>query len=290
MRKRHTPGTKTRKSSSDGAVHAGRALSYDEYLKVAELLSLQERLSKPAHHDEMLFIIIHQSYELWFKLILYELGEAAGLMKEREILKARHFINRCVEVLKTLVRQIHILETITPVDFLGFRDRLRPASGFQSVQFRELEFLCGLKDPALLEHFEAGSHSKRRLEQRLLEPDLSAVYLNLLKESGYRIPANTREGHLESNPDKRDRFLDEICKIYKESEKNLPLFLLTESLLDLDEAFGLWREHHVRVVERIIGLKTGTGGSPGVPYLRTTLSKQCFPYLWRARTRLGIQP
>jgi tryptophan 2,3-dioxygenase len=258
-------------------------LTYEEYLTVRELLDLQEPRSEPAHHDEMLFIIIHQAYELWFKLIRHELTSAMEAMREGEILGARHFVDRIVEVMDLLVDQIHILETMEPVEFLQFRDRLAPASGFQSVQFREIEFACGLKDERYLEMLD--EDAAKRLAGRLEEPDLRTTYYAMLADQGYPLPAEPTHETLDG--DLRDNVMHALTDLYMEPDGNLPLYLLTEALIELDETMGLWREHHVRVVERIIGHKRGTGGSSGVGYLKQTTDKRCFPNLWDVRTYLG---
>jgi tryptophan 2,3-dioxygenase len=261
-------------------------LSYNSYLKIPELLSLQKPLSKPEHHDEVLFIVIHQTYELWFRLILHEMESSISSMEKKEILKSRSFINRVVEILKILVPQIHILETMMPVEFLHFRKNLMPASGFQSSQFREVEFLAGVKDKSYLRFFEHEKGIKEKLESRLNQNDLRTAYYDLLKSLNYKIPENTGIENLSKNPEDADQLIKTLAQIYEHPEKNLPLYLLTETLMDFDEYLSLWRNHHVKVVERILGFKPGTGGSSGVMYLRKTTEKQAFPYLWQVRTAI----
>jgi tryptophan 2,3-dioxygenase len=266
-------------------VSAG-ALTYNDYLKVPELMKLQQPQSSPAHHDEMLFIVIHQAYELWFKLILHEMDAAMGMMKTKEVLRAHHFINRIVQIMKLLVQQIHILETMRPVEFLEFRDRLMPASGFQSLQFREVEFVAGLKERRYLKFFENRADMVAALEKRLAGPDLRSTYYDMLIALGFDLPKNASD--LESTGDvpAHDRIIRAIIPIYQKPADHLPLYLLSEGLVEFDEHLALWREHHVRVVERVIGFKRGTGGSSGVEYLRSTTSKKSFPYLWEVRTHL----
>jgi tryptophan 2,3-dioxygenase len=261
-------------------------LTYNDYLKVKELLSLQQPLSKPAHHDELLFIIIHQAYELWFKLILHELENAIQCMRETKVLRAHHFVHRSVEILKLLVKQIHILETMTPVEFLGFRDNLMPASGFQSVQFREIEFMAGLKDEKYLAFFKHKPEQLKILQDRLKGPDLRSAYYELLQKMGFSVPADASKLEVSGDPESQEKILQGILPIYQTPSDHLPLYLLSESLVEIDEYLDLWREHHVRVVERVIGAKRGTGGSTGVEYLRSTTGKRCFPSLWAVRTRL----
>jgi tryptophan 2,3-dioxygenase len=256
-------------------------LTYDTYLKVSDLTSLQVPQSDPAHHDELLFIVIHQAYELWFKLILHELTQAVEHMEQGEVLRARHFTQRVVQIMRLLVDQIHILETMTPADFLEFRHRLNPASGFQSTQFREVEFFAGLKNPAYLKFFKHYPELQARLQARLDAPDLRQVYYSLQRRLGFDQP----EGDWEE-PALRQEVLEAILPIYQDPDGHLPLYLLTESLVEFDENLILWRVHHAHVVERIIGHKRGTGGSSGVDYLQSTARKKCFPLLWEVRTLL----
>ena len=255
------------------AVYGESDLSYNDYLKVPQITNLQFPQSKPAHHDELLFIIIHQAYELWFKLIIHELENAIHHIVKKEVLQAQHFVHRIVEILKLLVSQIHILETMRPIDFLRFREKLMPASGFQSLQFREIEFLLGLKDEKYLKFFEKRPDVVKALNSRLKGNDLHGAYFGMLKSLGFKIDGAAR--------------FKSLCEIYQNPQDNLPLYLLSESLLELDEHLALWREHHVRVVERIIGGKRGTGGSSGVNYLRSTSQKKCFPELWEIRSHLN---
>lgn len=266
--------------------YGSEQLTYNDYLKVPELLSLQMPQSDPAHHDEMLFIIIHQSYELWFKLILHEMQIAMKLMTEKNILRANHFISRVVAVLKVLVPQIHILETMTPAEFLQFRGKLNPASGFQSIQFREVEFLAGLREVRYLDFFKNKPEMRAVLEKRMGEKSMRDVYYDMLKALGFKLPADTSLETFNNDQSTKDAILNCLAGIYRKPVDQMPLYLLTESLVDFDEQLGLWRDHHVRVVERIIGFKMGTGGSSGAAYLQSTTRKQCFPCLWQVRTVL----
>lgn len=282
----HTGETPPFESKSSFGSTEPDALTYGAYLKIPELLRLQHPLSDPAHHDEMLFIIIHQAYELWFKLNLHELDTAIELMREQRLLKAHHFVTRVVEVMKLLVRQIHILETMTPADFLQFRDNLHPASGFQSVQFREIEFAVGLKDERYLRMFKNHPKEYQQLQARFERQDLRSVYYEMLREMGFDIPDDVSYGALEDDDAARDQLIDTLSEIYQDPYSHMKLYLLTESIMDLDMQLGLWRDHHVRVVSRIIGDKPGTGGSSGVAYLKSTTHKRAFPYLWQIRTIL----
>lgn len=266
-------------------------LTYGEYLKVPELLSLQ--VASTTHHDEMLFIIIHQAYELWFKLILHEMEKTRSSMQEGKVLRANHFMKRVLEIMKLLVKQIHLLETMTPAEFLKFRDKLNPASGFQSVQFREVEFMAGLKNPRFINAFSGQPHLAERLQKRLDEPSLNETYFQLLRNLGYALPEDLPSSvsneirDLEGPDAEAERqVMAALITIYQNPDDNLALYLLSETCVEFDLQLDLWREHHVRVVERSIGFKRGTGGSEGVAYLRSTTGRRCFPYLWDVRTYL----
>jgi tryptophan 2,3-dioxygenase len=264
-------------------------LTYGRYLRVPELLGLQNALSSPAHHDEALFIIIHQVYELWFKLTLHEIDSAVALLAEERVAEATRLLRRVVEIQNLLVHQVRILETMRPQDFLGFRYHLNPASGFQSVQFREIEFLLGLKDPAILGSLVCPPEDLERLRRRLAAPSLSDAVDALLVRHGFRRepePAPAADGR--SQPE--DWRLKALVWIYEHPEANAELSGLCEVLVDVDEQLALWRAHHVQMVERMIGAKRGTGGSDGVGYLRSTLPKRAFPDLWRVRTHIGEEP
>ena len=240
----------------------GRELSYGSYLKVPELLSLQHRLSH--EHDELLFIIAHQVYELWFKVVLYELEAARDRIDADDIFFARHHLHRVNVIERLLVEQIDVLETMSPQDFLAFRSKLAPASGFQSVQFREIEFLSGLKQPKYVARLEATPEETKRLRRRLEEPSVDDAFRDLVKRRG--------------SPS--------LVEIFRDRERYGDLFDLCEGLLDHDEAFAHWRARHVLMVERQIGAKTGTGGSTGAEYLRSTLGKRFYPELWEVRSQL----
>src|SRR6266849_5107027 len=240
----------------------GRRLSYGSYLRLLELLQLQTGLSE--EHDELLFIVAHQAYELWFKVVLHELVGARSRIDADDIFYARHPLSRVCVVEKLLVEQIEVLETISPQDFLAFRSKLAPASGFQSVQFREIEFLSGLKDPKYLARIEATPEEKQRLQRRLDEPSLADALDALIVRRG--------------SPS--------LVEIFRDREHHGDLFDLCEELLDHDETFAHWRARHVLMVERQIGSKPGTGGSSGAQYRRSTLGKRFYPELWEVRSQL----
>ena len=261
-------------------------LSYNKYLRVADLIALQDCLSDPAHHDELLFITIHQAYELWFKQILHELDAAVAAMAEDRAPVATRALARVVEIEKLLVTQIHILETMTPISFLGFRDGLNPASGFQSMQFREIEFSSGLKDGAVLRAFRDDEFASKRLAARFEAPTLAAAFFALLSRRGLDAPADDPALGEEERRRRYGRRTRAVLEVITHFESRYEEFLLAEALVSHDEYFSLWRSHHVKMVERMVGTKPGTGGSEGVGYLRTTLDKKFFPELWEARTHL----
>lgn len=251
-----------------------KTLSYGDYLKVSEITNLQNRVSNPPHHDELLFIIIHQAYELWFKIVLAEIERSISFLERDESLEARHYMDRVVQIFKILVPQIHILETMRPIEFLEFRDGINPASGFQSLQFREIEFLSGLKDERFFRFFQSDAKMLAQLQKRMQQKDLQMAFAEHLKNKKLTIDLSS------------ENILLALRNIYENPEETLSLYLLCETLLEFDEYLSLFRFHHVQVVERMIGEKMGTGGSSGVEYLRATVSKRCFPLLWEVRSRL----
>ncbi len=261
-------------------------LSYNKYLRVADLIGLQDCLSDPAHHDELLFITIHQTYELWFKQILHEIDAAINFIGDDRLPPAIRALERVVEIEKILVRQIHILETMTPISFLGFRDELNPASGFQSMQFREIEFASGLKDAKMLHNFRDEEFAFKRLEARIAAPSLHDAFFALLGRRGFDSPVNN--ANLSEEDRRRDygRRVRAALEVVTHFESRYEEFQLAECLIAHDEQIMLWRAHHVVMVERMLGAKKGTGGSEGVGYLRTTLDKKFYPELWEARTYL----
>lgn len=268
----------------------GPPLSYNKYLRVPELIGLQQCLSDPAHHDELLFITIHQAYELWFKQILHELDAAIALLGEDRIASATRAIKRVVEIEKLLVNQIHILESMTPISFLAFRDQLNPASGFQSMQFREIEFASGLKHEAILREFEKDEFASKRLRQRFAAPTVAEAFFNALRRRGFDTPLDDELLDADVRRKLYEKRMQAIVQILTHFEAQYEEFQLAEALLEHDEFFSLWRSHHIKMVERMVGAKRGTGGSEGVGYLRTTLEKKFFPELWEARTHVLMQP
>lgn len=248
-------------------------LSYNKYLRVQDLIGLQDCLSDPAHHDELLFITVHQAYELWFKQVLHELDAAIQFLEEDRLPAATRAVKRIVDIEKLLVQQIHILESMTPISFLAFRDQLNPASGFQSMQFREIEFSSGLKDERILREFSEDQFAFERLQCRMDRPSLADAFYRAVERRGFDTSQRAQA----------------ILEILTHFESRYEEFQLAEALMEHDEYFSLWRSHHIKMVERMVGAKRGTGGSEGIGYLKTTLDKKFFPELWEARTFLDIK-
>ncbi|HET6348088.1 MAG TPA: tryptophan 2,3-dioxygenase family protein [Candidatus Krumholzibacteria bacterium] len=253
--------------------------TYWEYLKLDELLELQQRLGK--EHDEMLFIVIHQSYELWFKEMLHEIDYMQTLMNQTDLPRVSHTFKRVLTILKMMVAKIDILETMTPLEFIAFRERLESGSGFQSAQFRELEFVLGYKRRTSVDHYANGSAARARLEKRFAAPTLWDSFAHFLAAADYAVPAEvlTRDvtQPIAANAGMQKALMD----VYR---SNPSLASLCERMVDLDEGVQEWRYRHVKMVERTIGTKMGTGGSTGADYLKTTLMHPLFPDLWEIRT------
>jgi len=248
-------------------------ITYADYLKLDQLLSAQQPLS--GLHDETLFIVIHQTKELWMKEMLHELDFAIRLIAEDRFAEAYKAMARISRIQAVMTLSWDVLSTLTPVDYLKFRDVLGTSSGFQSEQFREIEFRLGLKNPAFLEQHAEGTPTRERLEATLNEPSLREAAISALERAGF---------------DLGDRSVEALgaawLEVYRDAERWFELYELAEKLVDIDDALASWRHKHVLTVERIIGNKRGTGGSAGAPYLRSTLDKRVFPELWALRTDL----
>jgi len=240
---------------------SGRRLSYDSYLRIPQLLELQHGLTQA--HDELLFIVVHQVYELWFKVLIHELESVRTAIEAEALRAAKHALKRVKVIEDLLVEQVAVLETMAPQDFLTFRSELAPASGFQSVQFREIEFLSGLKDAGYIKTLDKEGNARARLQRRLDEPSLRDAFTALIDRRGVT-----------------------VSDLYRQGDRHSDLLELAEALLDHDEGFRLWRLRHIEMVERQIGDKPGTGGSTGVRYLQSTLGKRFFPELWEVRSQL----
>ncbi|MGA9643182.1 MAG: tryptophan 2,3-dioxygenase family protein [Terriglobales bacterium] len=267
----------------------GEQLTYSSYLKVPQLLALQQPQSSPQHHDELLFIIVHQTYELWFKELLHDLdavvenlrGAGANPDSHDEVYEAARLLRRCTEITRVLVEQFTILETMLPTHFLAFRGKLEPASGFQSEQFREIEFLCGLKDEQMLRYHRPTPEAHAQLERRLREPSLPDVFFEALRAIGKLRVDDNATGSERSGARARA-----VLSLYRDEHRSRDWIDVCERLTEFDELVVSWRLRHIQLVERIIGARMGTGGSTGSSYLKHTLDKKFFPELWEARTLL----
>jgi tryptophan 2,3-dioxygenase len=260
-----------------------KSLTYSRYLKLGELLALQQPVSPGPEHDETLFIIIHQIYELWFKELVHELEYLRRLLSQGDAPRALHTLKRILTVLKVVVAQIDVLETMTPLEFQSFRDRLQSSSGFESHQFRELEMLLGMKRRPSVEHYPEGSAERRRLEARFTEPTVWDALLGYLAAKGYPIPSSQLKRDM-TRPIEPDPVVQRVLiDVYR---KDAIGGQLCERFVDLDEGLQEWRYRHVKMVQRTIGTKRGTGGSAGAEYLMTTLNRPAFPDLWAIRADL----
>ena len=257
------------------------ALTYHAYLALDEVLGAQRPRSD--EHDEMLFIVIHQVYELWFKQMLHEAGHLQRRLEDGDTPHALHTLRRVLTILKVAVAQIDVLETMTPRQFLGFRDRLDAASGFQSAQFRELEAVLGRRDPRVVEHHPAGSAGRGRIEAAMTRPAVFDSYLRYLRVQGYEVPPAALARDVAQAREPSVEVQRVLLAVYRDDGEPAQV---AERLVDLDEGMQEWRYRHVKMVERTIGTRPGTGGSPGAAYLRSTLSTPVFPDLWAVRSEL----
>ena len=248
-------------------------LTYADYLKLDQLLSAQRPLSDL--HDEMLFIVIHQTKELWMKEMLHELRLAIRLIAEDRFAEAYKAMARISRIQAVMTLSWDVLSTLTPVDYMKFRDVLGTSSGFQSAQFREIEYRLGLKDPRYLDHYAQGTQARSDLEAALGEPSLREAASDALARAGFELGERSDEALAAA-----------WLEVYRDAERWFELYELAEKLVDIDDALASWRHKHVLTVERIIGNKRGTGGSDGAKYLRSTLDKRIFPELWALRTEL----
>ena len=248
-------------------------MTYADYLKLDQLLSAQQPLSDL--HDEMLFIVIHQTKELWMKELLHELRLAISLVQDDRFAEAYKAMARISRIQAVMTLSWDVLSTLTPVDYLQFRHVLGTASGFQSVQFREIEFRLGLKEPNFVNHYPEDSAERASLSAALAEPSLRDAALGALERAGFDLGDRSAEALVAA-----------WLEVYRHSERWFELYGLGEKLLDIDDAMVAWRQKHILTVERIIGNKRGTGGSAGASYLRSTLEKRLFPELWSLRTDL----
>jgi tryptophan 2,3-dioxygenase len=259
-----------------------RATTYSSYLRIPELLSLQTPRVDEPEHDEMLFIVIHQTYELWFKTLLHEFGRSSAMLRSARSHDALASLGRIRTILKTLVAQVDVLETMTPLQFSTFRGRLEAASGFQSAQFREIEILLGRRDRAVLMSFLEGSDDHRRLTSALQQPSVWHDTLAYLAARGHAVPSAVLNDDVTAAYLPNQAIQDVVLSAYQRDAESA---LVLERLVDIDEGLQEWRYRHVKMVERTIGHKHGTGGSSGAEYLTATLFRPVFPDLWAVRDR-----
>ena len=276
MRNSESP---SRRTESGGAQ---RATTDSAYLRVPELLALQTPRDSGPEHDEMLFIVIHQTYELWFKTLLHEFARAGERLQAGASHDALATLGRIRTILKTLVSQVDILETMTPLQFGTFRDRLDAASGFQSAQFRELEVVLGRRDPAVLASFAENSHEHATLQTALARPSIWQHAMAYLASRKHAIPPDVVSADPRHAYQPDSRVQDAVLQAYRADAEAA---LVLERLVDIDEGLQEWRYRHVKMVERTIGHKSGTGGSSGAEYLASTLFRPVFPDLWLVRDR-----
>ena len=284
---------------SEGVEHNTRAIergvvtdfadrmSYGGYLDLATLLSAQRPLSSPEHPDELLFIVQHQTTELWLKLVLHELSAACAYLREDQLAPALKCIARVKHIQKTLTEQWSVLATLTPAEYAQFRGVLGNASGFQSAQYRAVEFTLGNKNAGMLRVFEAEPRNLALVRAALEAPSLYDEFLRLLARSGYAIPDEILMRDVTQAWEFTPALVPVLTAIYDDPEHNWSAYETCEELVDLEDNFQLWRFRHLKTVERIIGLKTGTGGSSGVPFLRRALELTFFPELFAVRTEIG---
>ena len=260
--------------------------NYGGYLRLEKVLSAQVPLSHPPHHDEMLFIIQHQVSELWLKLIIHEIKAAIKHIKNEQLDIASKIFARVKQIQRQLFEQWAVLETLTPSEYVQFRDVFGSASGFQSVQYRMLEFLLGNKNKAMLKMFPQDSESFQQLQQTLNSPSVYDVFLQHLHKHGYAIPAECIDRDWQQPHVFNEELVQVFVKIYRDTEKNWDAYAVCEQLVDVEQSFQMWRFRHMKTVERIIGFKKGSGGSSGVAFLKKALDLTFFPELLDVRTHL----
>jgi tryptophan 2,3-dioxygenase len=254
-------------------------VTYSGYLRLDQLLAAQQPRS--GEHDEMLFIVVHQIYELWFKQLLHELGKLQAELESGETTHAMRTLRRTLAILKIVVAQLDVLETMTPTQFTRFRDMLGTSSGFQSAQFRELEAVLGRRDPVMVAVYDEGSQERERIAAAMARPCLFDSFVRYLIGQGYQVPAEIADRDAGQPLEPSDAMQQVLKQVYDE---DTDATAVCELLVDLDEGMQEWRYHHVKMVERTIGGRRGTGGSAGATYLRSTLGQPTFPDLWAVRT------
>jgi len=265
----------------------GERLSYSGYLQLDTLLTAQQPLSSPRHHDELLFIIQHQVAELWMKLVIHELRAAIAHLQADEVAPMQKILARVKQVQRQLFEQWGVLETLTPNEYLEFRHVLGPASGFQSLQYRLIEFLLGNKNADMVAVFAHDPLAKAELVRTLESPSLYDEFLRYLHRHGHDIPADRVQRDWTVPHARDERLVPVFKRIYEDTDAHWEAYALCEQLLDIEQNFQLWRFRHMKTVERIIGFRRGTGGSSGVGFLKQALDLTFFPELLDVRTVLG---
>jgi len=268
----------------------GERLSYGGYLQLDTLLSAQRPLSDPAHHDEMLFIVQHQVSELWMKLVIHELRAAIAHLRNDETEATQKILARVKQVQRQLFEQWGVLETLTPNEYLEFRHVLGPASGFQSLQYRLIEFLLGNKNAGMVAVFGHDAAASAELKVVLEAPSLYDEFLRWLARHGHDVPADRLERDWSVPASRDERLVPVFQRIYEDADAHWEAYAMCEQLLDIEQSFQLWRFRHMKTVERIIGFRRGTGGSSGVGFLKQALELTFFPELLDVRTELGAPP
>lgn len=262
-------------------------MSYGGYLELDTLLAAQHPLSSPEHHDELLFIIQHQTTELWLKLVLHELSGACVFLREDRLAPALKCIARVKHIQRTLTEQWSVLATLTPAEYAQFRGVLGNASGFQSAQYRAVEFTLGNKNAAMLRVFDADAAAHALVRDALEAPSLYDEFLRLLARQGYGIPGSVVERDVTKAWTFTPELVPLFAEIYADPQTHWAAYETCEELVDLEDNFQLWRFRHLKTVDRIIGFKKGTGGSSGVPFLQRALELTFFPELFAVRTEIG---
>lgn len=271
----------------DGVVRDFRVnLSYGQYLHLDEILGAQHRISQPPHHDELLFIIQHQTSELWFKLVLHELREVRRSLDTDDLRKALKGLARVKHIQRILTEQWAVLETLTPAEYAEFRRFLGTSSGFQSYQYRAVEFILGNKNAGMLDVFDDDPPARQMLEELLKEPSIYDAFLANLARHGHAIPSTVLHRDLTKAHVFTPELVPAFSRIYENAHENWTAYEACEELVDVEENFQLWRFRHLKTVERTIGWKPGTGGSSGVAFLRRALDLTFFPELLAVRTEI----
>ena len=265
----------------------GTAMDYASYLDLDRLLAAQHPVSIPEHPDELLFIVQHQTTELWFKLVLHELRAVRDHLDADDVSRARKALARVKHIFRTLAEQWSVLATLTPSEYAEFRGALGSSSGFQSFQYRAVEFILGNKNADLLTVFDNRPEARQELAGLLDSPTVYDAFLRFLARRGHDIPAAVLDRDVRRAWVVRDDLLPVLEQIYLDPDTHWAAYATCEDLVDLEEAFQLWRFRHLRTVQRTIGFKTGTGGSSGVDFLKRALDLTFFPELYRVRTAIG---